>query len=1425
MRLTGRLIAMLKQQRTRMRDARRGFSLVEISATLAVVGAVMAGVWGLSNTSNQVQQAALLAKQANAVGNAAQRYIEQNKAAILADAGLTTLNSAICIKVTDSDSCATTLPSLKARGYLPADFPENTATGGQNSFHQNFRLFVRREDGGTVGQVDDNDTLTGLTFTEGGSEIPDMLGNRIIAGMGISGGFIFNADDPDPAGATGAGDATAVKGNAGAWGITLSDSGWSNIGSLAQQGHIAVLTKLLPSMVQGSASSCSAGSGGPTRVQVTTAADDTGSATSLAATFSTNVTNGNAIIVVVMGPDGDTAMDASAVTDNKGNTYQRIVYNNYPPGYMYGSWVYAAYNVTGGASTVVTVTPTTASRIQIIALEMSGIATASAADAIGEVTREWVSSYAITSTTPTTEAGEYALTTMNVMGCGSVNIESGWTDLVDPAALDQNIVSGMRVIGKQIDTAGVVTHTWSTSGACQYWGVLATFKTTSGCTAASGGGGGGAGTTVFVNKAPGGTTGGASSQSVTFTTLPSAADTILVGVATWDWGTSNLQPTSVTDNQGNTYFLVKSEISNRYYGTGGYIYAAYNIPAPSGTFTVTANFASSVEINLEAIAVTGLAASPLDQTGSVVVNSDNHTSTTVSTTTAESNTFAYAVHAGGMASYDVGYSTQADWTQGYKQNDAACCGAYSSVFRVLTSPTTVSHTWTYVDTGTDWLEAPAVIATFKCAAACTTASTSLPSMWANALNDLTDVTTDYASRNMFVGDNTGSSFVGGSDNTALGDWNLHFFENGDRNTMLGAQAGGYLVSGNDNVVSGSYALYTAATSNGNIAVGPSAGNQIATIGDNNIMYGVIALRQTTCLGSRNIIYSITDMPGSKCGNDNIGFGLRPFGLSPSIGNGNIALGDWSLVYINGDYNIGLGLNAGAGLENASGNVFAGISSGEQLDSGTANYTGLVGIGFCALRNLTSAGNHIVRLGYMCNANSAGDKSYSVAIGNASQNVSTTGQYNTSLGYQSLYLSTSGVRNTAIGTRAAGADVGPFNDVLAVGDRAAQMITSASGTTAIGHYAVHGVTTGTGNTGLGDYTLSEVSTGQNSTAAGSNALQYIDGAGSELTAVGAYALYWGSTGQRNSAIGTNAIYGAAWYAPLNGSDNTALGYNTLKTCQGACAGNTAIGAGAGQALTTNLYNTIIGSNAMGEVTSWDNATVIGYNAMTKSAMNSVAIGSNAGALTVSTNSVQVGYNAGATITLGSSNTIIGSGADATAGMSNSRVAIGYGASSPADDNYIFGNGSVTSIGGYTGWTYPSDRRLKHDIQPLLLSADFIKSLRPVSFRALANPVPVRYGFIAQEVLAALGGLDSNLVQGSGDLQTRDYYSLTMNMLVAPVVNTIQAGQKQLEQEQQLTRNLVKMHHAAEQASNKADGLLAQAAALLNKENMPKGGDHD
>jgi len=1424
MRLTGRLIAMLKQQRTRMPYARRGFSLVEISATLAVVGAVMAGVWGLSNTSNQVQQAALLAKQANAVGNAAQRYIEQNKAAILADAGLTTLNSAICIKVTDSDSCATTLPSLKARGYLPADFPENTATGGQNSFHQNFRLFVRREDGGTVGQVDDNDALTGLTFTTGGTEIPDMLGNRIIAGMGISGGFIFNADDPDPAGATGAGDATAVKGNAGAWGITLSDSGWSNIGSLAQQGHIAVLTKLLPSMVQGSASSCSAGSGGPTRVQVTTAADDTGSATSLAATFSTNVTNGNAIIVVVMGPDGDTAMDASAVTDNKGNTYQRIVYNNYPPGYMYGSWVYAAYNVTGGASTVVTVTPTTASRIQIIALEMSGIATSSAADAIGEVTREWVSSYTITSTTPTTEAGEYALTAMNVMGCGSVNIESGWTDLVDPATLDQNIVSGMRVIGKQISTAGVVTHTWSTSGDCQYWGVLATFKTTSGCTTASGGGSG-SGTTVFVNKAPGGTTGGASSQSVTFTTLPSAADTILVGVATWDWGVSNLQPTSVTDNQGNTYYLVKSEVSNRYYGEGGYIYAAYNIPAPSGTFTVTANFASNVEINLEAIAVTGLAASPLDQTGSVVVNSDNHTSTTVSTTTAESNTFAYAVHAGGFGVYDVGYTTQADWTQGYKWTDAACCGSYSSVFRVLTSPTTVSHTWGYVDAGTSNLDTAAVIATFKCAAACTTASTSLPSQWANALNDLTDVTTGYASRNMFVGDNTGSSFVGGSDNTALGDWNLHFFENGDRNTMLGAQAGGYLVSGNDNVVSGSYALYTATSSNGNIAVGPSAGNQIATIGDNNIMYGVIALRQTTCLGSRNIIYSITDMPGSKCGNDNIGFGLRPFGLSPSIGNGNIALGDWSLVYINGDYNIGLGLNAGAGLENASGNVFAGVSSGESITSGTANYTGLVGIGFCALRNLTSAGNHIVRLGYMCNANNGGNKSYSVAIGNASQNVSTTGQYNTSLGNQSLYQATSGVRNTAIGAHATDADAGPFNDLLAIGEYSAEYLQTGTGTTAIGSYALQRVTTGIRNTALGYYALNQTATGQNGTAIGSGALQYIDSARSNLTAVGAYAMNFNSTGQRNTGIGALALAFATSSNYLTANDNTALGYNALTACRGACAGNTAIGAGAGQALTTNLYNTIIGSNAMGLVTSWDNATVIGYNAMTKSAMNSVAIGSNAGALTVSTNSVQVGYNAGATITLGSSNTIIGSGADATAAMSNSRVAIGYGASSPADNNYIFGNGSVTSIGGYTGWTYPSDRRLKHDIQPLLLSADFIKSLRPVSFRALANPVPVRYGFIAQEVLAALGGLDSNLVQGSGDLQTRDYYSLTMNMLVAPVVNTIQAGQKQLEQEQLLTRNLVKIRHEAEQVSNKADGLLAQAAALLDKENMPKAGEHD
>jgi hypothetical protein len=66
----------------------------------------------------------------------------------------------------------------------------------------------------------------------------------------------------------------------------------------------------------------------------------------------------------------------------------------------------------------------------------------------------------------------------------------------------------------------------------------------------------------------------------------------------------------------------------------------------------------------------------------------------------------------------------------------------------------------------------------------------------------------------------------------------------------------------------------------------------------------------------------------------------------------------------------------------------------------------------------------------------------------------------------------------------------------------------------------------------------------------------------------------TTGGGNSGLGATALQGTG-VTPITGSNNTANGYESLFNCQGACGSNTAIGAFAGDALTTGLLNVFIG----------------------------------------------------------------------------------------------------------------------------------------------------------------------------------------------------------------------------------------------------------
>ena len=224
-----------------------GFSLLEMTLGLAVAGITLGGLWQVMGTVSATQGVNGVASEAQIVAIAAQSYINEEKSSILALGSLSTLNSVTCIKVTDADSCATALDSLQAKGYLPAGF------NNQNAYGQSYKFYVRREDGGTLASVDDSDRLNGLVISTGGIEISDKAGGQISSAIGAAGGFIYDADDGDPAGTSGTNDATTIRGTAGGWSVDLTAAGWTVIGNDAQQGHIAVLTSIIPSTASGAA--------------------------------------------------------------------------------------------------------------------------------------------------------------------------------------------------------------------------------------------------------------------------------------------------------------------------------------------------------------------------------------------------------------------------------------------------------------------------------------------------------------------------------------------------------------------------------------------------------------------------------------------------------------------------------------------------------------------------------------------------------------------------------------------------------------------------------------------------------------------------------------------------------------------------------------------------------------------------------------------------------------------------------------------------------------------------------------------------------------------------------------------------------------------------------------------------------------------
>jgi hypothetical protein len=127
-------------------------------------------------------------------------------------------------------------------------------------------------------------------------------------------------------------------------------------------------------------------------------------------------TTGNLIIVQVR-TYNDKSATISSITDTAGNTYTQIGFNN-----TYRQWMYYAYNITGNASNVVTVTFNTTTDFRGIGVSQYSGAKTSATPLVSSTVTATTTASSITSATFNTTAGQA------IISCGDVNSDgSNWT--------------------------------------------------------------------------------------------------------------------------------------------------------------------------------------------------------------------------------------------------------------------------------------------------------------------------------------------------------------------------------------------------------------------------------------------------------------------------------------------------------------------------------------------------------------------------------------------------------------------------------------------------------------------------------------------------------------------------------------------------------------------------------------------------------------------------------------------------------------------------------------------------------------------------------------------------------------------------------------------------------------------------------------
>jgi hypothetical protein len=515
--------------------------------------------------------------------------------------------------------------------------------------------------------------------------------------------------------------------------------------------------------------------------------------------------------------------------------------------------------------------------------------------------------------------------------------------------------------------------------------------------------------------------------------------------------------------------------------------------------------------------------------------------------------------------------------------------------------------------------------------------------------------------NVVVGDEAGTAITTGDFNTALGYEALAATTDRNSNTSIGAQTLKTNVNGAKNTAVGSGALFTMNPDSDvdtyNTAVGFDAGNDITT-GDSNTLIGGLAGDALT-EGKNNVAMGYGALGADTKGKENV-----------AIGNG--ALGVQNFTSLTNAFNTAVGSSAGYGTTTGIKNTFIGAQAGDANAIGFNN----VAIGYDAMGANTASGANVA-IGYE-----------SLLVYN---NTSEASHFNTAVGTQSGKALTTGIKNTIIGGLAgdqlADAD---FNTAVGYGSLSTDDLGSKS--TAVGTFALeaqnYASATDSHNTAVGYIAGGAITTGVSNTIFGSGAGDALTDADYNL-AVGTYSLSTDTLGSKSTAIGYGTLYNQNFTSATN-TYNTAVGYE------------------AGHDITTGTGNTFVGFAAGDKTLDSDNNTAMGYQSLgADSGGDNTGFGAYALYQATGSDNTAVGPVSGHDVTSGSNNIFVGH----DTGISGSP-----GGSQSTGSNEIFlGDENISAANIQVDWTVASDERDKTDFTALDLGLDFVKAMKPYTFK--------------------------------------------------------------------------------------------------------------